>query len=729
MKTDCAETSIPTGTTGTNGGSKGLLVIGRPATNLTPIAFPMLWLQAVMQVCKEAKSRGNDRRTIAVTESTCIGFLRDNGQVLNAKVDPTFLARLEQALNHGGLSTDPAIIITSSAVDLTALETRARALVRACHALMEEDFAAVLRACLQCSGLKYQEVAAQLGVKVTKIKTWLANNTAFVMDMTPAQAVQLDRILGADGKLVATYAAMTQDLAYAPIRTAMDQVLGRKTFAEKLWECRQAITITKRALLAAVAVLSGISVSESLLAKWEQGYSLPCREMRGVIAVLDDIYEAGGALLDAWEAEDPQPTYSPYAFAFARWLKPTQAQCLRMFRYKTANPEKLPRSKSRSGDRWRGNASQKKLQAWCEHFFGFLVNVRHYPPASLSLTLLADWPLVEDYFEFVRRRTGREGYTQDAFTTTSQLHNLQLFFLPALAAEAVQEAHWNGRLPTIATGLKEIVPGVFREETIALRSPEEGWCHHLALAARAARAFQRNNQFSNGSLLGRAELLVEAEVGVARIAAEVGALLWEAPVRIRCCKLAILSRRWAAVALSVACSFRPANFLNLRLDQVELLPNLKIKLKITEDQIKTKGLGASQGGVQGLLPDWDWVHYALWYYITQGRPFLVREAAARGEADAGYFFTPAAMDSASAGRSMSAKSLQADAMLILGYKLYAQRYLFAIDACGRNVPLEDAAIRLLHSPYIHRKHYERMTRRQKNRRANRHMEAMLLGKC
>jgi hypothetical protein len=61
------------------------------------------------------------------------------------------------------------------------------------------------------------------------------------------------------------------------------------------------------------------------------------------------------------------------------------------------------------------------------------------------MTLLADWELVQSYLEFVHQRTGREGYTQDTFSTTSLLHNLYLFFLPSLAADSVREPHWAGR--------------------------------------------------------------------------------------------------------------------------------------------------------------------------------------------------------------------------------------------------------------------------------------------
>ena len=686
------------------------------------------WFQVLMQVRREAEVRGHTSDTISVTISTLLNFLRTNGQEFNAPADRKFLAKLDRSLKQGGLRLDQTIVITSSSDDLTALETRTRALVRAYRGLTQTSFSTVLRICLQNAGLKYSVVAGRLGVSLSKLKTWLANNSDFIMDMTPAQAVRLDGILGANGKLISTYAAMTQEIAFAPVTTAIDLVLGRETFSTKLRRGRQGFGFTKRTLLDAVGALSGINVDESVLSKWEQGQNLPRLEARGAIALLDDIYEAQGALLEAWEAEGPTKTYAPYVLRFAEWPETVRAQFQRVGRYKRDNPEKLERSQCPSGDRWQGDAAEDKLRGWCEHFFGFVVNVRNQAKEQLSLTQLADWDLVYGYLEFVRTRTGRMGYTQDAFSALSQLHNLYLFFLPALHADAAVEPHWSGRLPLIATKREEVISGVFEEIKIDLQTLEESWCYHLALAAGTVREFQRNNQFDNGSLLGRAEPLLDAEVGVARIAAEVSQFLKKMPVRIRCRQMAILSRCLAVVALSIARNFRPATFRSLRLNEIKAPLELKISLNIGETDIKTKGKGISRGGVQGPLPDWEWIHYAIWYYLTQGRPFLVRDGLAHGLADAGYFFTPAAKGAGSRpGRPLSAKVLQADSMRILGYKLYAQRYIFAHDAWGLNIPIEDTAINLQHGCWMTLNVYSLLTALQKNRRANRTMEAMLVG--
>jgi len=104
------------------------------------------------------------------------------------------------------------------------------------------------------------------GIRVKKIKTWLERNSAFVMDMTDAQAVLLDGILGADNKLIATYAAMTQAAAYVPLHTALDQVLKRTPFSEKLRDYRRGTPTTLRSVLAEVEDLSGIRLASSVLA-------------------------------------------------------------------------------------------------------------------------------------------------------------------------------------------------------------------------------------------------------------------------------------------------------------------------------------------------------------------------------------------------------------------------------------------------------------------------------
>src|SRR6185437_4210475 len=268
---------------------------------------------------REGQVRGAKPSTLTTTASCCVNFLNDNGREMKTAVDRPFIDQLDNALANGGLAHNSKIVVTSTAADRSFLESRVRSVIRAHSALNTASFSVGLRSCLMHRGLKYSTVASLLGVLVTKIKTWLANNSEFVMDMTADQAVALDRILRAGGTLIATYAAMTQDMAYEPCRTAMDQVLQHESFGWRLRVLRRGAGLSVKDLLAAAAALSGIAVSKPAYRSWEQGTGLPSLERRGVVAVLDDIYELDGKLIKAWEAENPRKTYSPYLERFSKW--------------------------------------------------------------------------------------------------------------------------------------------------------------------------------------------------------------------------------------------------------------------------------------------------------------------------------------------------------------------------------------------------------------------------
>jgi hypothetical protein len=721
--------------TGNGGGAtlvlRGNRLVHNPFAQIEMQIIPDLyWGEPLDQARKEAAIRSNSDKTISATISTLENLLWDNNCTARTKIDPTLLSALARASAGDELTQQPGLVLTSTAKDGSALKTRVKALVRACQALMVTDFSDILWLCIRESGLTHAEVSLRSGIPVKKIKTWLERNSAFVMDMTDAQAVLLDGILGADNKLIATYAAMTQAVAYAPLHTALDQVLERTPFSQILKDYRRGAPQTVRSLLAEVEELSGIRVAGSVLARWEQGYGRPCQEMMGVIAALDQIYAAGGTLVAAWEAENPRQTFAPYLLAFDKWPEGVRRQFEKLALYKTTNPDVLTRSDTRSGDRWNSPASRMKLQRWCEHYFGYLVHVRGMALEGLSLSLLADWDLVKAYFDFVRDGTGKTAYSQDPFIVASHLHNIYLFFLPSIAAEAVREAHWAGRMPTVGQKPVKIVDGVTRQEKVELETPEEGWNYYLRLTARRARDFQCEQEFTNESLSGRALALLDAEVGVARIAAIVERLLVKMRGRIRCRKAAILLRRLAVVALLIARNFRPGTLVKLKSEHVEVMADGRIKLHFPEALFKNKGRGGSQGGVEGILPNVDWIHEAIRRWVQEGRPFLLRAAAARGEQDEGWFFIRADQKGPKAvpGGPSAAKSLAGDAALILGYNPYGQRYLFANDAWNKGIPVEHTAINLQQTSKINREVYARVTAKQRGRRASGTMTPLLTGK-
>jgi len=207
------------------------------------------------------------------------------------------------------------------------------------------------------------------------------------------------------------------------------------------------------------------------------------------------------------------------------------------------------------------------------------------------------------------------------------------------------------------------------------------------------------------------------------VASAVEALLEKMPLQILCRKSAVLSRRLAVTALVFARSFRPGTLQSLRSTQVQVTAGGKVKLSIPPRQFKNKGKGGSRGGVEGVLPDIEWIHKAVLLYRNQGRPFLVRRASGTGQGDAGFFFTPASGQRP--GEKMGKKSLGHDAMVTLGYAIYGQRYLTANDAWSKEIQVESLAANLQNTAPIAKRVYARATPAQKGRRANRIWETII----
>jgi hypothetical protein len=344
------------------------------------------WQNVLDQIRRQALVKGNQEDSIKSTLDACSSLIVRNGYELGDAVDPEFIRRVAVALAGGDLKQDPGLSLPNSPD--SAFRSRIKAMIRAYEALSCTSFSERLRQLLKTSGIKYADVASQAGLKVTQIKTWLANCEAGVVNMMPEQATALDRILGADGQLVCTYAAMTQLSVYEPIPSITDEILGRIQFPQKLREYRRGVQWIRRELLDEVEKLSGIRLLESQLSHWEQGLNLPSKMMRKAILALDRLYGAKGELMRAWEAADPRDNFSAYTLPYEEWPKSLQELFDRLVRYKTTNPEGLPESDAPSSDRWTGKdggASKIKFQEFCEHFFGYLVSEDKLEPAPLAM--------------------------------------------------------------------------------------------------------------------------------------------------------------------------------------------------------------------------------------------------------------------------------------------------------------------------------------------------------
>jgi hypothetical protein len=683
---------------------------------------------------QEARQDGRARRTIESDLSVSRAFLVTNGYALEERVDADFLDRLDRGIQLRDLKQAPGIVLASAAADDRAYRSRLASLVRAHRALTLTDFASLLRQCLKSSRLSYAKVASECG----RPRHWLANllvrRSGGVTGMTVGEAAQLDKVLGAKGKLFAAYGALTQQAAFEPVTPAMDQVLGRTGFAGQLANWRRGLNLTLDALLDKVEELSGVRVPGSHLSHWEQGYNLPCQDMENVVLALDKVFGAGGKLLRAWKEENPQKKLPSYALPRSQWPDRLRAQFDGLVDYKTGNPDELPRSDATRGDRWTGAASKNRCVEALERYFGFLTSQKGFAAESLSLTLIADWTLVKAFFDFVRGRAGRTSYSQDAVAITSVFINLYGWYLPHLANEAARESYWADRLPAHATGIDESVPGVPRPYEVKLLDFGESWNYHLFLTRSGARDFLKQGHFEIGRLVGRAAPLLESEIGVAEIAAVVEQLVRKLPRRILCRRAAIHCRQLAVAVLVLARCFRPGTLAVLRNGQVMVQPDRRVWLNITEKQFKTRGKGGSKLGVLGQLPDYDFMHEAVRRFKLEARPILLGDAALRGNKDAGYFLTPAYWRAPAGGKPQlvpggpfSGELLRRDARAILGYHPYAQRYLFASDAWRHNGSKQDIANVLMNTVPMVEKRYIRETAASRTKMVNAIVEGMILG--
>jgi hypothetical protein len=514
--------------------------------------------------------------------------------------------------------------------------------------------------------------------------------------MTPAQALKIDHTLASHGKVVAAYAALQQDAAYKPAPSIMDQLLGRTAFGSRLRAFRQQTQRPLRELLNQLRLNCGIRLPGAQLACWEQGFYIPSENKREVISALDTLYQANGELFAAWESEKPRQYAKGCDLAFATWPPRLQAQFRRLVDYKTTNPEALPEAPG--GNRWTGAAAAAAFQDFCEQFFGFLVADKGYAAEDLSLTLVCDWRLVHGYFEWLRLRAQRANYTTYEFWRTSTLRGLYRGYFPHLADDAAEEAVWQNRLPPHAQVSARIAPGLSRPRQVPLETWSERWCSQVAQAREKAGSFQKHNTFDCVPYVQRVQPLLESNIGIAEIAAELSARVKQLPPRILCRKAAILCRRLAEAALLVARNLHPCSFLRLQCGQVTIVDRLKIALDIPESQLRNRGMTGGKDGVRGILPGWDCVHEALRRYIEEARPILLGPLNLRGNQDAGYFFIDSFSKrrgrhqaSSPAGGPIGQKAFYHDIVVTLGYNAWAAIYLFAADAWRHDVPTDQIA--------------------------------------
>jgi transcriptional regulator with XRE-family HTH domain len=695
----------------------------KSASTQTPTPQPIRVRQVLRLVEREAALLDHDPGAAAVVIPSVKEFLEVNGYALESIIDPARVDELSCAVIAGGFGAKSEINLPAGADKDPAYLPRIGALAPAYAALAEADFGGALRRYFKASKLTCREIAAQCGLGLESLRSWLRSPAVFTTNLTPEEALELDAALHAGGKLFASFVATTQHVAYEVLPTVMDEILGRSPFARKLRQLRLGAKLEHAQLLAEVERLSNVRLANSLIAAWEQGRYLPSQDMVGVITALDHLFAANGELVEAWKAASPKKVLSSYSLAFGQWPERLRVQFERIVLYKTKNPQGWKESRRRGGKRWTGTASREIFQNFCQAFFGYLLKEKKFKADSLSVSLLCDWELVLGCFDFVLRRTGKAHYTTYPHVVTSTLLNLYGYYMPHIAAEAVKETYWAGRITLQVDHIVEVLPGVKRNKPVILANLQEAWAHHLDLLKQSARAFLRDNRFDSEPYIEKTNALLQAGAGVFEISALMAARVWYLPVLILSRKAAVLSRRLAAVALLLALNLRPATLRSLRTDQVTVTPDGRIRVNIGGHQFIGKGRGGSQGGLDETLPDVPWIHEALRRYIEEGRPLLVGGAAAGGGKDAGFFLTNDSLCDAP-GSPLTKEGLNCDVKIILGYGPLAHRPLLLGDAAGQNVSTKDIAAALQTTEAMVRKAIALLAE-LKNRKANSATEIVL----
>ena len=678
--------------------------------------------QVLNLVQREAAARGEDTGSTSTTVSAITSFLEMNGYSLDSVIAPEFVDRVERAIIGGRFMQAPDIKFSPGVEADPAYPNRIDSFVHAYNALAEADFSETLCRWLGMNKHQsYKQISLKCGLRVNCIKALVTDRRRFATQITVAQALKLDQVLSSGGELFFSYIATTQHVAYETPPTVMDQILGRIPFSQQMRHYRNRLNVTKDELLKAISDKSGIQIAKCSIADWESGLCLPCQGMREAIAALDDICNANGELVGAWLAQNPREIFAPYSFPAEQWPASLHDQLARIVRYKTGNPENLPRNKRRA-DRWSAEAIAN-FTTFCQGFLGFLRSEKNTANENLSLSLLCDWELVQGFFDFRRERAGRTNYSLHAQTTTRTLLNLYTYFMPATWEETVGEPHWTGRITLEVRLQVAVAKMVKRTQTIRLKDLSQSWRHHLALAKASAQAFLKQSSFDDDPMIERVSPLLEDEVSVARIAALVAARVANLPLLILCRKSAILLRRLALVALLLARHFLPAILRSLATGQVTVTSGGKIRLDIPGSQFRSRGKGGSKGGVEGDLPDVGWIHEVIRRYLLEGRPLLLGKAAALNGRHASYVFIPA-QGRRVPGSPLTKKELAADVEFILGYNPLSHRYVFISDAWNRHMPKEDMAVDLQTTTEMVQRILDRLAQ-IKTRRANRTTLAVL----
>lgn len=649
------------------------------------------WRDVIEQMRREDQELGIAPNVTDQKVAGCREFLELNLLSVDVPAKQEFVNAARMALKRVKSPVSATIQFPQGALNEPQFSDQITALLRNCQALADGDFSVAMRRYLPLAkGLRDDEIGIKCGAGPGLVASLLKNETPGTCKLTAEEALKLDGLLNANLNIFASYLVTRQDAAYANLASVRDIIVERSSFSQKLRALRKEKGWTGPQVVEAVKehILSGklerpngkepqnalkpndppLSVNEIIYSQWEQGVSKPCRNSRELVKAIDAIFDQDGDLEEAWLAGEPRLLLEPYAMPWEKWPEYLLRGFHRIVLYKTFNPEGFEES-PRKSDRWTSVATEIRFRNRCEHYFGYLVQERGFDPAHLSVTLLCDFPLLQRYFEFVRKRCGNKKHSGFAKTSTLSLLNLYVYFMPHLKEVAVREPHWIEKFQRRANGR----PG-------ALNDP---WQHQLDIATAQAKEFLKTNRFRVRPYTGGAGPLIEAGVGLSRVLKELEVRCANEPTLVLCMKAAVMCRRLVMAILETLLVYPETVLLELKLHHIEMKSNGRIGLKVPKELFRGGIAGGGIVGDDGELEAPDFVYREIRKYLEQARPLLVGN-----NADEGYFFT------ADAGQKMSKHWLAMDLQLMLGYRTNGARDLFAASAIRNGMAAEDAALRL-----------------------------------
>lgn len=725
-----------------------------PGYNMNILTLPnsashyFKWQLALDLLENLGKLRGSNS-AVAVAKR----LLSENGLKAQQRIDYAIVDALSDYLQGGGKAPVTHVGFLPPSVLDAETGDQLKQFVVACRALLVTDFGEILRMGLKSCRLTKKCAASQACVPFAKLNNWTRRRSKFPTDMAPEQALRLESVLSGNGEIIAAYVALSQYSAFAVKPNLVETALGTTSFRQRLRRCWRGTKYTKEGLLNEVKQQTNISISPSLFSHWCAGLGVPSLEKEPAIVCLDNLCSFGGQLIADWRKANPRQIYTEYRSARKCWPASAKAELHILFCAKPGENEAMDMEKMADGEsfddesedalnencRWR-RATRELFAEFVEQFFGYLLvrssdgnvvqprqhgtsvqplRTMEFEKESLSVTLLCDWDLVEKLFKFVQTRTGRTVYTMSELNRTKTLLSLYTRYMIRFAEDATRHPYW------IARHAEQVESGAEKEflNLVEKEVKRKWWQKQLELASAGAWSFLRNGAFERVQTRQGVQALLDRNVAMWSLAAEIEARVMALPLQVLCLKTAKEMRRLAIAALLWARCFRPGTLLRLDLDKILLLDDERVQILLEEEDFKNNGKGGSAGGLKGKLPNIHWFFIALRRWKKEGRRFIMNQIQARGGKDDNSFFL--SLPYPNGGKAISASTIHDDVLAVHGYPPYGHRRLFGSAAYISGAPIDNISLTLKNTPAVALAFYATATEAQKTARASKAVAGLL----